>query len=66
MENQYKNWMKENVKDCIDENGDVNMTLLGESCAQHFGVKMDSEEEERIFEIASEFFINPVHNISMK
>jgi hypothetical protein len=58
MKNQYRKWMSENVQDCIDGNGEVNMTLLGESCADHFGVmtdKGDSPEEEIIFEVATEF-----------
>jgi len=55
----YKNWMSENLSDFIDFNGDVNMTELGEGCANHFGVMTelgDSEEETIIFEVATEFY----------
>lgn len=52
-ENKIKNWLKSNVKN-HQNNGEVNMTTLAEDCIEHF--KISKENEERIFELASEHF----------
>lgn len=56
--NDIKNWMNENVTNHTIK-GEVNITTLGEECAEHFGLLTehgDSSDEELIFEIASEYF----------
>ena len=58
-EAKYKLWMKNNITNYTDSNGDVNMTELAEGCADHFRVMTelgDSEEETIMFEIATNFF----------
>lgn len=59
MNAKYKQWMYNNKESHTGGNGDVNMTALAEECALHFGVlteKGDSEEEQIMFEIATDFF----------
>jgi len=54
--------MLDNLGEHTNGIGEVNMTTLAEDCADHFGVITafgDSDEEERIFEIAAEF--GPTH-----
>jgi hypothetical protein len=53
-----KQWMDSNVQNHTIL-GEVNMTTLGEDCAESFGVLTelgDSDDEVIIFEIASEYF----------
>jgi hypothetical protein len=63
---QIRNWMRTHYNDKHNEcfvyrnaTLEIDMTLLSESCAEHFGVLSEdgnTEIEETIFEIASEFF----------
>ena len=54
---QIRSWMASNVSDCIDSNGDVNMTLLAESCAHSIGSDSWLDDESHIvWEVATEFF----------
>ena len=56
-ENKIRKWMKENVEYCLDSNGDVNMTLLAESCANALGgANWLDDEIHVVWEIASEHF----------
>jgi hypothetical protein len=55
---EIKSWMDSNIKNHI-LNGKVNMTRLAEDCAENFNVSTemgDSEDEELIFDIATEYF----------
>lgn len=55
----YRTYMSSVVAEHTDINGDVNMTELAEDCQNHFGLLTedgDSEQEEIIFEIATEFY----------
>ena len=54
---KYYNWMVLNCGEHMNSIGEINMTSLAEECAYVFGVDTDdgdSDEEEKIFEIASE------------
>ena len=52
---RIKNWMENNLRQYIDECGEINYTKMSENAIQEFDI--EEAEEDEVFALASEFEI---------